>query len=307
DGTSCLNIPTPPSSSCSCNGNAYTNDGKTIYCISTNQTLPTNSCTSYYITGTFTDNGKGLTLKNKNLYVSGGVNITGPLNLTNSTFVTDGIQYFDSTVNATNSNIYTTGGAMIFEPGTVLSGTKVYNGVGGITFNSTNGQNITADLCGNSHCNSNNDSIVFTNGILNIYGPIQGGLLYGNGGLSISGVNGNGDVGTTTEPVVAISGMGTNASMNISMSETNPMSGTTQFNGLIMSWLLGNFTIENNQINGALYANNLVSFSVGDNASINFNYAILSQIANAFPTLFDSVNCYNNGPQQVMLNAMTLY
>ncbi|MGC8650589.1 MAG: hypothetical protein ACP5S8_06445, partial [Hydrogenobaculum sp.] len=128
-----------------------------------------------------------------------------------------------------------------------------------------------------------------------------GGLLYGNGGLSISGVNGNRDVGTATEPVVAISGIGTNASMNISMS------GTTQFNGLIMASFLANFIIGDSQINGAMYANNLGSFSVGGHASINFNYAILSQIANAFPKLFNPVNCYSNGPQQVMLNAMTLY
>jgi len=84
------------------------------------------------------------------------------------------------------------------------------------------------------------------------------------------------------------------------------MHGTSNINGLILTNNLGQFQIGNATINGAIYANNSAGTESG-NASINFNYAILSQIASTFPNLFNPVNCYSNGTQQVMLNAVTLY
>ncbi|GAB6078299.1 hypothetical protein [Hydrogenobaculum acidophilum] len=300
DGSSCLNIPNPASlpSNCVCYGSAVSNDGQTIQCNSI--TTLSSSCSSYYIAGVFNANN-GFTLNNQNLYAVGGINIDGPFNLSNATVVSDAATNMNSTINATNSNIYVSTGSIAFDSTSILSGTKVYDGMGDIYFNGANGQNITADLCGGNPCNSSNDSIVYTNGATFVNGPIQGGLLYGNGGLTIQGINGNREVGTSQEPVVAISGIGSNSNMTIDMS------GTTQFNGLIMAYMLGNFNIGNNQINGALYANDLANFNVGGNASINFNYNILSQIVNDFPNIFQPVNCYSQGTQESLLNASTLY
>ena len=139
------------------------------------------------------------------------------------------------------------------------------------------------------------NQVVYANNI-NIIGntlSISGGLLDTPNTLIID-THGNSQIGYPN-PTTLLSG---NTSID--------MHGTSNINGLILTNNLGQFQIGNATINGAIYANNSTSAGSG-NASINFNYAILSQIASTFPNLFNPVNCYSNGTQQVMLNAVTLY
>jgi len=140
------------------------------------------------------------------------------------------------------------------------------------------------------------NQVVYANNGINITGntlSISGGLLDTPNTLTIY-THGNSQIGYPN-PTTLLSG---NASIN--------MHGTSNINGLILTSNLGKFQIGNATINGAIYANNSISTESG-NASINFNYAILSQIASTYPNLFNPVNCYSNGTQQVMLNAVTLY
>jgi len=86
------------------------------------------------------------------------------------------------------------------------------------------------------------------------------------------------------------------------------MDDTASINGLFMINNLSDFSIENSSVNGALYINNTSDeIDLSDNTSINFNYAILQTITSAFPSLFNPINCYSQGQQQVMLNAVSLY
>jgi len=140
------------------------------------------------------------------------------------------------------------------------------------------------------------NQVVYANSGINITGntlSISGGLLDTPNTLTID-THGNSQIGYPN-PTTLLSG---NTSID--------MHGTSNINGLILTNNLGQFQIGNATINGAIYANNSASTESG-NASINFNYAILSQIASTFPNLFNPVNCYSNGTQQVMLNAVTLY
>jgi hypothetical protein len=154
---------------------------------------------------------------------------------------------------------------------------------------------ISGTLTANSTTFGENQVVYANNGI-NITGntlSISGGLLDTPGTLSIN-TSGNSTIGYPN-PTTLLSG---NTSID--------MHGTSNINGLILTSNLSQFQIGNATINGAIYANNSTSSGSG-NASINFNYAILSQIASAFPNLFNPVNCYSNGTQEVMLNAVTLY
>jgi len=153
-----------------------------------------------------------------------------------------------------------------------------------------------------SSANFESNQIIYVNGNININitndrFPIDGGLLYTPGTLTLV-ANGNSQIGYQS-PTTFIAN---NASIVIN--------GTSSINGLIMINNLSNFGTGNSSINGALYVNN-VSISNGinlsGNASINFNYSVLSQIASNYSNLFNPVNCYSNGTQQVMLNAVTLY
>jgi hypothetical protein len=140
------------------------------------------------------------------------------------------------------------------------------------------------------------NQVIYANNGINITGntlSISGGLLDTPNTLTIY-THGNSQIGYPN-PTTLLSG---NTSID--------MHGTSNINGLILTSNLSHFQIGNATINGAIYANNSTSSGSG-NASINFNYAILSQIASTFPNLFNPVNCYSNGTQQVMLNAVTLY
>jgi hypothetical protein len=141
------------------------------------------------------------------------------------------------------------------------------------------------------------NQVVYANDGINITGnnlSISGGLL-DTPGISSINTLGNSTIGYPN-PTTLLS---RNTSIN--------MLGTSNIiNGLILTSNLGEFQIGNATINGAIYANRSINLEIG-NASINFNYATLSQIASTYPNLFNPVNCYGNGTQQSMLNAVTLY
>lgn len=301
NGSSCLN---PPSnnipSNCICNGSAYVNSGNIIMC--GNQQL-SNSCSTYYINGAFNIN-TNFNLTNQTLYAT-AINSNNNLTLQNSKIISNGATNINGSITATNSQIYIQNGSIGFNSYSQLQGSIVYVQNGDVYFNTANGQNVTADLCGGQTCNSSVESIVFAGGgslgagAVFVNGPIQGGLIYGDGGITINGVNGNRSIGTSTEPVVYVSNLGTNANIN--------MSGTTKFNGLILANNLASFNIGNNSINGAFYVTNTANLNIGGNASINFNYAILSEIYNAFPNIFNPVACNGNPNQWAVFNTSTLY
>jgi len=120
-------------------------------------------------------------------------------------------------------------------------------------------------------------------------------LLYTPNTLTID-THGNSQIGYPN-PTTLIAG---NASID--------MHGTASINGLFMINNLSDFSIGNSSVNGALYVNNTSDgINLSGNTSINFNYAILQTITSAFPNLFNPINCYSQGQQQVMLNAVTLY
>jgi type II secretory pathway pseudopilin PulG len=144
-----------------------------------------------------------------------------------------------------------------------------------------------------------NNQIIYADGGINITGntlSISGGLLYTPNLLTID-THGNTQIGGYTQPTTLIA---SNASID--------MHGTSSINGLLMINNLSDFSIGNSSVNGALYVNNASDgINLSGNTSINFNYAILQTITSAFPNLFNPINCYSQGPQQVMLNAETLY
>ena len=158
----------------------------------------------------------------------------------------------------------------------------------------------------NSITFKNNQMIYAKNGInVNLNGSsyINGGLLYTPNTLNLV-ANGSPQIGQQS-PITFIAN---NASISIN--------GSSRVNSLIMINNLTNIGTGSSSINGALYVNKVSAsngISLSGTSSINFNYSVLSQIANTFPNLFNPVNCYSNGTQQTMLkqqamlNAVTLY
>ncbi len=145
-----------------------------------------------------------------------------------------------------------------------------------------------------------NNQVVYANNI-DINGNnlnIQGGLLYVFGTLTIGNTtNGNTTIGSSSSPTTLIA---QNANIDIG--------GKASINGLLMINNLSDFSIGDTSVSGALYVNNASNgIDLSGNTSINFNYAILQTITSAFPKLFIPINCYSQGPQQVMLNAVTIY
>jgi hypothetical protein len=117
------------------------------------------------------------------------------------------------------------------------------------------------------------NQVVYANDGINITGnnlSISGGLL-DTPGISSINTLGNSTIGYPN-PTTLLS---RNTSIN--------MLGTSNIiNGLILTSNLGEFQIGNATINGAIYANRSINLEIG-NTSINFNYAILSQIASTYP------------------------
>jgi len=155
-----------------------------------------------------------------------------------------------------------------------------------------------------NYANSGNfgsNQLIYTNGNINITlngnSYINGGLLYTPNTLNLV-VNGSSQIGHQS-PITFI---GNNGSITIT--------GSSNIKSLIMINNLTNIGTGSSSINGALYANTVSAsngISLSGSSSINFNYSVLSQIASNYPNLFNPVNCYSNGTQQTMLNAVTLY
>ena len=165
------------------------------------------------------------------------------------------------------------------------------------------GGNLTVNFP--NYANSGNfgsNQLIYTNGNINITlngnSYINGGLLYTPNTLNLV-ANGSPQIGQQS-PITFIAN---NGNINIT--------GSSRINSLIMINNLTNIGTGSSSINGALYVNNVSAsngISLSGTSSINFNYAILSQIASTYPNLFNPVNCYSsNSAQQNMLNAVTLY
>jgi len=210
--------------------------------------------------------------------------------------LTEVANYFGTTTNGSSINAPTQNQSCYCNGDATASGSSISCGSQPLS-NNCSIYYIGGNLTVNSATFGNNQ-IIYANSGINITGntlSITGGLLYTPNTLTID-TDGNSQIGYQS-PTTLIAN-----NANIDMDDT------ASINGLFMINNLSDFSIENSSVNGALYINNTSDeIDLSDNTSINFNYAILQTITSAFPSLFNPINCYSQGQQQVMLNAVSLY
>jgi len=303
DGSCATPSISPPTSACSCPGGAVISLSG-IQCI-VNSNYLSSSCSSYYINGDLNQNSGNFT-SNADIYVTGTLNINYSFSA-NNIYVSNGLNINTGSGLTANGNVYVTNGSLAVDSGSNFSANNVY--ISGSFYINSGGNTATMNsntyyigqtlyINGDATLQTGKNNIFYSNGItVNTGGEIEGGGLFdafGSNGLAIN-MTGNNTIGTQTNPVTFIANT---ATLN--------MHGTPSIYGLLFFNNMQNLNLGNSSINGALYANNVSNFN-GGNASINFNYSVLSQIASNYSNLFNPVNCYSNGKQQVMLNAVTLY
>ncbi|MFP3159214.1 MAG: hypothetical protein RXR65_05555 [Hydrogenobaculum sp.] len=219
--------------------------------------------------------------------------------------LTEVANYFGTTTNGSSINAPTQNNSCYCSGSATVNGSSISCGSQPLSNNCSIyyiGGKLDVDFT--NYANSGNfgsNQLIYANGNINITlngnSYINGGLLYTPNTLNLV-VNGSSQIGHQS-PITFIAN---NASIVIN--------GTSSINGLIMINNLSNIGTGNSSINGALYVNNVDisnGINLSGNASINFNYSVLSQIASNYSNLFNPVNCYSNGTQQAMLNAVTLY
>ncbi|AEF18567.1 MULTISPECIES: hypothetical protein [unclassified Hydrogenobaculum] len=219
--------------------------------------------------------------------------------------LTEVANYFGTTTNGSSINAPTQNNSCYCSGSATVNGSTIYCGSQPLSNNCSIyyiGGNLDVNFT--SYANSGNfgsNQLIYTNGNINITlngsAYINGGLLYTPNTLNLV-VNGSSQIGQQS-PITFIAN---NGSITIT--------GSSNIKSLIMINNLTNIGTGSSSINGALYANTVSAsngISLSGSSSINFNYPVLSQIASNYPNLFKPVNCYGNGTQQSMLNAVTLY